>query len=596
MLKSTHHTSGGTAAGLGGGCAGLFGSVFILAGLAVGYFAYFPAVVDWWRSAEWEETPCWIEKVELKASRSSKGGSTHSVKAVYRYEFRGKTHRSERVSLLGGGDNMGDYQQEKFHQLERAKSANQAFPCLVNPEKPEEAILFRDLRWGILIFISLFPTLFPLVGGFVAFGGMAMAQQARAILKQKSLHPEEPWKWKPQWAGTAITASRDGFAALLVMGMWILLVQLPLIAAVFASGALSESLLAILVLLPAALAIFPLRAVWRRLLARLETGDVTLQPQKWPMQPGDRLDAQICFSKTLPPMLQLSLTARCMRKVVTGAGKSSSTSEETLWEETQLLSASEARREGRGCSLPLRFELPRKLPGTDIAPLLQLSHDRREHYWELLVQPGHGTKSITLPLPVFGEAEEGEEQDREETERELESTSQQMEHRLKARGIEARFNPDGVPEYIHCPPGRNRSVAIFLIVFGALWSGVFVVLLAQGAPLLFQLIWGITAPLIECYGIYLLLHQRRLEFSSSGIRIQNQAGAFYGKTEVLEPRHIIEFTHDSYMQSGNVHYYRVRAETTFGKKITLVDGITEELTAERLQERLRRWKEAGEGF
>jgi hypothetical protein len=46
------------------------------------------------------------------------------------------------------------------------------------------------------------------------------------------------------------------------------------------------------------------------------------------------------------------------------------------------------------------------------------------------------------------------------------------------------------------------------------------------------------------------------------------------------------------MRSGNTHLYRVRAETTFGKKITLVDGITEEATAEKLIERLTQWKKA----
>jgi hypothetical protein len=44
------------------------------------------------------------------------------------------------------------------------------------------------------------------------------------------------------------------------------------------------------------------------------------------------------------------------------------------------------------------------------------------------------------------------------------------------------------------------------------------------------------------------------------------------------------------MQSGSQYYYRVRAETTFGKTKTLADGFTESVTAETLAMRLDEWK------
>jgi hypothetical protein len=47
------------------------------------------------------------------------------------------------------------------------------------------------------------------------------------------------------------------------------------------------------------------------------------------------------------------------------------------------------------------------------------------------------------------------------------------------------------------------------------------------------------------------------------------------------------------MQSGNQFYYRVLAEATFGKKKTLIDGITESVTAETLAKRLDDWRKRG---
>ena len=49
------------------------------------------------------------------------------------------------------------------------------------------------------------------------------------------------------------------------------------------------------------------------------------------------------------------------------------------------------------------------------------------------------------------------------------------------------------------------------------------------------------------------------------------------------------------MQSGNQFYYRVRVETTFGKTKTLIDGITESVTAETLAKRLEDWRQRGTG-
>jgi hypothetical protein len=113
---------------------------------------------------------------------------------------------------------------------------------------------------------------------------------------------------------------------------------------------------------------------------------------------------------------------------------------------------------------------------------------------------------------------------------------------------------------------------------------------AQNAPLIFKLIWGLSAPAILLLAVYLLLHSRRLQLSGSTMTLTNRVGPFFSKTETFEPRHIVQFMHDNYLRSGNVHFYRLRLETTFGKKLTLADGLTEEATAQKLANRLMKWK------
>lgn len=586
-----HQTGSAAAAGLGGGCAVLFGSVFICAGLAVGAFLYFPAVYEWWQVLSWEEVPCRIESADMRVSHGD-DSTTYEAQAAYTYQYDGQSFRSERVSIMGGSDNFGDYQQTRADNLRAARDEQRTLRCFVNPQNPSEAVLFADLRWGLMLLMSIFPTVFPLAGGFVAFGGLSMAREAAGAMSRQRKMPDAPWKWKSEWAGEAITASGDALLPMLAVAGWILLVQSPLTVAVLMSGALKESLMALFAFAPSALALFPLKAALRRLRLRRTLGKVSLVPKAWPMRPGDVLEGRLCFSQLLRPSLPLAVRVRAIRKVTRGSGKNSSTAEETLWEHAETLSAAEAQRDDRGCSLPFRLELPSELPGTSIGPLMTVAHERSEHLWIMDVLAGDDTKPVRLPLPVFGEASpdirfEARPQIR------VEISTEQLQARLQAIGLKVDFDAAGIPRSLECPPGRNRALAIFLLIFGSIWFGAMLMIFMTGAPFIFRLVWGLTAPAIVLFACYLLIHHRRVDVADA-LRIVNRIGPFYSKSETLEPRHVVQFMHDNYMRSGNTNIYRVRAETTFGKKITLVDGLTEEATAEKLAERLMQWKKAAE--
>ena len=111
---------------MGGGFMAVFGSIFICVGLGIGGFLYFPALFDWWQSKHWVEEPCWIERVEMKTSRGSKGSTSYTVEASYRYQYRGRTYHSERVGLFSGGDKIRGFQ----------KRAHEENPPLLGPGKP----------------------------------------------------------------------------------------------------------------------------------------------------------------------------------------------------------------------------------------------------------------------------------------------------------------------------------------------------------------------------------------------------------------------------------------------------------------------------
>lgn len=572
----------------------LFGGIFICVGLAVGHFLYFPALYDWWQSNEWVEEPCWIEHTEMKSSSSSKGSTTYTVKANYRYSYRGQTYHNDRVGLLSGGDNIGDFHQRAYNELRRFEGKETPFHCLVNPTKPEQAILYRDLRWGLMFMLSMFPTIFPLIGGLVAFGGMAAAWQVKKNRELEALHPGAPWKWKPEWEGSEITPSKNGLSAFLAITIWILIVQLPLSAAVILSGALADSFSAFAVFIPLVIAMLLLRAAWRRLRMQRHVGHLSFKPHHWPLRPGDLLEGKLYFTQSLPFDAALQVKIYCQRKTTRDRGDNTSTNTETLWEQPISLSAALAQQENQHWLLPLRVKLSPDVPGQESQPNRSKFVGPQKIHWLMEVSGETGMKPLSLPLPVFGEPDKNaQDENHDDAAQILAATDRQesLEPLLKKYQIEAQFDAQGLPLSIHCSSSRNRLVAIGVLIFGGFWTLALMVIILQNAPLLFKVIWGLSAPLIDLVGVGLLLHQRRVEFGQGQFRVINQFGHFYQKTETLEPHLVLGFTHDAYMTSNNTAYYRVRAETTYGRHLTLADGITVEATAEKLKQRLQQWKQ-----
>jgi hypothetical protein len=205
-----------------------------------------------------------------------------------------------------------------------------------------------------------------------------------------------------------------------------------------------------------------------------------------------------------------------------------------------------------------------------------------------------GMKPLSLPLPVFGEADKTFHDhssviSEAEPKAAISSPShEQLEAMLKTHGIEANFDNSGYPLSSLCPPSWNRTITIGVLLFGTFWTGVFVVLILQNAPLLFKIIWGISAPIIELIGLHMLLHQSRVEFSRDQMKVVNQIGPIHQKQETFELHLIIGFKHEVYMTSNSTAYSRVRAETTYGKPITLANGITSQSNAEKLKNSLQK--------
>ena len=150
---------------------------------------------DAWQMREWVP----IEATVVRGGYDTNSGSdsdTYHAYAEYSYTYQGQRYVGDRVSLSDGGDNIGDYQQEMGRRLQHAAARGTTITVYVDPAAPDEAIIDRDLRWGLIGFKSIFLFVFGGVGlGLLIF-------VLRAAPEKDGSQPEykdSPWLLDDAW-------------------------------------------------------------------------------------------------------------------------------------------------------------------------------------------------------------------------------------------------------------------------------------------------------------------------------------------------------------------------------------------------------------
>ncbi len=150
-------------------CLGL---PFFGGGATVGYIAA-SDIAESRAIRNWPEVPARILKSELR-SNYGRRSTTYSVRAEYEYEYDGRRFLGSRVGIHTGSDNIGSFHQDIASELAGYKTRGEMFPARVNPLQPSETVLYPDLRYGLLAFMSVF---------VVLFGGAGLLMMVLAFTK-----------------------------------------------------------------------------------------------------------------------------------------------------------------------------------------------------------------------------------------------------------------------------------------------------------------------------------------------------------------------------------------------------------------------------
>jgi len=377
----------------GWGCISLFALPFA----AVGIFM----TAGLWKNvresreiiSDWAIVPAVIESAELKTARGSKGGTTYNAVGAFSYVYEGRTHRSERVSLSDGGDNVSDFQQKLYHRMNAALKSGGKLDCYVNPADPAQAVLNAEWRPEMALFHAAFGLLFGGFGLSVLSGIVVTFFVWTREQRFRRLYPQEPWLWRDAWQ-TPVLQARLGarMVAAIAVLVWVNAVTWPLWSAVrpawTADGGF-KWMLSVVLALVVVVSAFCVRAIiharkYRG--ARLDVGSL-------PLRPGAPFEARLYLPQALPIGAVLNLALVSERSVSTGRGKQRRTSTTKLWSREQTENGPLAP----GQEIVFRCQLP--------ATAEETSFDNRDDVtvWSFTAQadvPGVDL-NLNFELPVF---------------------------------------------------------------------------------------------------------------------------------------------------------------------------------------------------
>ena len=537
------------------------------AGVSLGFLflSILPSLSEWQSMKSWPQTDAYLLHVSLDEHRGD-DSTTYEAQARYRYEFNGNTYEGERVAIMGGADNIGDFQQNLSRELIRAQRAQRPVTVWVNPDDPADAVLNREMRWELFGFKMIFVVVFGIVGiGLLCW----------TLLSKSSVmdHPEsatKPWLARREWAQARIACSARG-------GLWF--------AWIFAVlwNAISSFLWFVIpqevtkgnymILIAALFPLVGLGLLWWAVFATLEWrrfGQLYLDLDPYPGAVGGQLGGTLELSLPYDRAHAFPLSLSCIHSYMSGSGKDRSRKESIKW---QAQGYAYAESSAKGTRLNFCFDVPKGLPSSE-APADSY------YLWRLVVKadlPGVDLHR-QFELPVFPTAEQSRYQRQDST-----AHPQALEHRdaLIESVLDLRQVNGGVELYY--PMWRNAGMKLGWMVFGLIFGGAGIGMWYADAPRFMAIIFAGIGFLACVFCLYGLLNSLRIRLDQQGLWTQRRLmGVIIHKQHY--PRAQIKHLqlHKSYSAQSGSEYtevFSLKALTADGKKITVGESLKGRATA-----------------
>jgi hypothetical protein len=430
-------------------------------------------------------------------------------------------------------------------------------------------------NWREGLLLMLFGMVFT---GFAA-GFMALMvvgrNQVREQERRRKAHPDQPWLWRTEWAsGRIADATRSTLWASWLFALLWNLVSIPVgvvgVRAAWQQGNPAGYVALLFPLVGLGLLFWAVRTTLRH----RRYGTSWLELATHPGVIGRSISGTVRVSSPIQSSDGFEVTLRCVRRIRTRSGKSSSTSERVLWQEERRVAGAASRDpQGYSTRIPVRFTIPPDAQPSD--PV----HSDDQIVWRLELTasvPGVDYAS-TFEVPVFRTAESesaGPEAQSAEDEPAQEPYRRPANSRIvvttNRRGTEILF-----------PALRNPGVAAGFVGFTLGWTAVVLALLKFNAPLLFPIVFGLFWILLVFGTLQQLLSVSRVVAQPGSLAVAH-GYLSGGRERTIPASEIADITLKIGMQAGSRPYYDVMVARSNGKQVAAGRWVRDKREAEWL--------------
>ena len=491
---------------------------------------------------------------------------TYEAYADYSYQYEGIVYSNDRVAIAGGADNIGDFQQDLGDRLSAAMSRGEGIVIYVNPDEPEEAIVDRSVRWGLIGFKSIF------VFGFGGLG-LGLIYFSLRAKKEKDLsdpkYSEQPWLANEDWQTALITSSSKttmyftwGFAA-----FWNL-ISAPLPFVIYREIVQKENYLALVGLL------FPMVGVglivWalRRTLEWRRFGPAPLSLDPFPGSIGGHVGGTIDVKLPYDSNARFSLTLTNLYSYMSGSGKDRSRKSSAEWQDTQVAHTTSGVQ---GTRLSFRFDVPRNLDESD-------AEQTEENYylWQLNLKAELPGVDIDrdYEIPVYA-TEQQSQQLSSFSIAEARADQRKIDLAIIKKIVRLDYGVSG--RSMLYPAGRNLWSGFMGTLFGAIFAGAGWFLVTEAGHAIMGTVFGGVGLLVLVSALYFVLNSLEIVADGGDIRTVRRVFGIPVKRMRMRSSEFVRFDKkkSSYSQSGTRHvvHYSLRAVDKRGQKIVVGEGF-----------------------
>ena len=490
---------------------------------------------------------------------------TYEAFAEYSYTYQGKTFTANRVSIHGGSDNIGDYQQDIGSNLSRAHASGDAILVYVDPENPAAAVIDRGIRWGLLGFKSIFLLVFGGVGlGLLIFVWRAPKQKDKSDPK----FANSPWLLDNNWQTASIrSSSKMSMYAMWAFAAFWNLISAPLPFVMYDEVVNKKNYIALAGLLFTAVGIGLI--VWAARLTRewrrFGASPVLLDP--FPGSIGGHVGGTIELALPFDPVNEFELTLTNIHSYMSGSGKNRERKEKAVWQDGTVAHTESG---SRGTKLTFRFDVPEGLDESDA------ERDDSYYIWRLNLGAELDGTDIdrSFDIPVYATAEQSRHLTNLATERAREKRKARADKSI-LNTVRLRHGPSGTSMFY--PMGRAIGPAMIGFVVGSAFAAIGWFLASHEGETLFGTVFGGVGALVALGTFYSMTNSLEVSREGDSIKTVRRVLGIPVKRSYMRRSAFVKFTRDSKFQShgGGKHvmHYAVYAVDAEGDKIVLGENF-----------------------